>query len=221
MFILKTLVRAALFAAVVSVAPASVWAGYIISSEAMPIPDGSTFQLYSPTPVQTPGGSASVFYIHYTSTVGDTFNSGTGDETLVKNGEFSLTSGGGSVPGTVTFLIYDRANSTQTGSFSEHLTSASFAGTLGGVEVTLTLAPDTASPGDVTIESLPDGKYKITNNHIVENVDYGYKDQDGIVHHVTLPTLQAQILPEPATWVLLTPGLLALASRHRRVKVRA
>jgi len=223
MFSTKTLARTALLAAIVSAAPASAWAGYIDSDTASPVPDGSTFQLYSPTPVPIPGfGSTNVFYIHYTSTA-PSYPTFTPTETLVKIGEFSLTPGGESLAGMATFTT-DRTAPNQTGPYTERLTQALFEGTFGigtdQVHVRLEVGNNSVSSGDGRIDPISGGRYRISNNHIINNVDYQYTGNDGILHDVTLPTLTAQLLPEPTTLALLTPGLLALAGR-RRVAARA
>ena len=221
---LSTLTRAALAAAVLSVASNAAIGCPVFSLTANPFPVNAISDLHSATPVFIDGGtgvgvigSTSDFYVkNYQQTFSDFTG---GNQTLRYSADlvFTLTDAGGASLGPITLhsdnfgaVLTGRGSDTQTGTFAQALVQGSyFSGTVGGQNLKVELNPLLTSAGSVTINPASGG-FAVTNNKNI-NPQYIFGTNDPIV----VPTLNASFVPEPATALLMVPGLLAMGIRRR------
>jgi hypothetical protein len=216
----STSIRALIAATALSVASNAAVGATVFSLDANPFPVNAVSQLHSSTPVNIGGaGTTSDFYVRNLALTNSSFAGG--DQTLTYNADlvFTLDDGAGGAIGPVTLhstnfgaLLTGRTSDSQTGTFAQTLIQGSFfSGMFGGNSLVVELNPNLQSTGFVNIAAVPGG-FNVSNN---KTVNPQFRINGGPPNVV--PPLQAQFIPEPATALLMAPGLLAIGMRRRVV----
>jgi hypothetical protein len=145
----------------------------------------------------------------------------TGSLTTLTNiplGSFTLS-------GPVDFEVLGRGSDTETGSWTTEITSLSLTGPLlqfGTLTATLDPDPHHPSKGNISIEPIGRGEFRITSFFDVF-MDVTLSDRPNLLPTLTTtvgPILVVVGAPEPATWAMMLVGFIGLGfAGHRRARM--